>query len=409
MQVQNLVNTLWRSKLILSLVILFFAASLISPVDSDGSRIFLESGNLLNILRQVSITGILAVGMTLVILTGGIDLAVGSVMAFGATLCAMLLTLGESHNGLWVSGLGLGTVAGLLISALIMAVLFPKKTSKASQPPSRALTISIPIILVIVCVSVAVYYFFQQQNNAPILIILLAVISSCALLGGISGLLVSKGKLQAFIATLAMMVATLGLARLMAGQDQSVFPIYSGINVSESFDVLRQPVWGVPVPGLIFLSVVVIFTIFLNRLRIGRYIYAVGGNERAAFLSGIPVDSVKTWVYALSGALSGLAGILYCAQYQQGKPDAGAGMELDAIAAVVIGGANLMGGKGSINGTLIGVLIFGVLSNILQLNNVDSNTQLVLKGLIIVVAVLVQQFDWQKLLTMFETKKKSKE
>jgi len=409
MQVKNLISTLWRSKLILSLVVLFFAASLISPVDSDGSRIFLESGNLLNILRQVSITGILAVGMTLVILTGGIDLAVGSVMAFGATLCAMLLTLDESHNGLWVSGLGLGTVAALLISAMIMAALYPKRTSIDSKRPSLGLTITIPSILIIVCVSAAVYYFSQQQNNAPIVIILLSVISSCALLGGVSGLLVSKGKLQAFIATLAMMVATLGLARLMAGQDQSVFPIYSGINVSESFDVLRQPVWGIPVPGLIFLSVVVIFSIFLNRLRLGRYIYAVGGNERAAFLSGIPVDRVKIWVYALSGALSGLAGILYCAQYQQGKPDAGAGMELDAIAAVVIGGANLMGGKGSITGTLIGVLIFGVLSNILQLNNVDSNTQLVLKGLIIVVAVLVQQFDWQKLITIFDTMKKSKD
>ena len=129
----------------------------------------------------------------------------------------------------------------------------------------------------------------------------------------------------------------------------------------------------------------------LDTTTFGRYVYAIGGNEQATRLSGVAVDRVKIAVYALSGMLASLAGVLYTAQYLQGKPDAGEGIELDAIAAVVIGGTSLMGGKGSMIGTLVGVLIFGFLSNILQLNNIDSNSQLVLKGVIILAAVLLQE------------------
>jgi simple sugar transport system permease protein len=211
------------------------------------------------------------------------------------------------------------------------------------------------------------------------------------LIGGISGLVVARGGLQPFVATLAMMVSALGGARLMAGQDRSVYPIYTGVNAPESFELLRETVLGVPVPGLVFLGVVGVFALLLSRFRFGRYLYAIGGNERTAFLSGVPVYRIKVLVYALSGMLATLAGVLYTAQYRQGKPDAGTGLELDAIAAVVIGGANLMGGKGTVGGTLIGVLIFGILTNIFQLNNIDSNTQLLLKGIIIVLAVLVQE------------------
>jgi len=134
-----------------------------------------------------------------------------------------------------------------------------------------------------------------------------------------------------------------------------------------------------------------VFHLVLTRTTFGRYVAAIGGNEQATRMSGINVDRVKVAVYALSGMLACLAGVLYTAQYRQGKPDAGAGMELDAIAAVVIGGTSLMGGKGSVVGTLVGVLIFGFLGNILQLRNIDSNTQLVLKGLIILAAVLLQE------------------
>jgi simple sugar transport system permease protein len=189
-----------------------------------------------------------------------------------------------------------------------------------------------------------------------------------------------------------MMVGILGMARLVTGQDQSVVPVYAGTNATEDIELLRALLWGVlPIPGLFFLAACAIFTVLLRTTTFGRYVYAIGGNEQAARLSGINVDRVKIAVYALSGMLSCLAGVLYVAQYRQGKPDAGLGLELDAIAAVVIGGTNLMGGKGSMVGTLVGVLIFGFLSNILQLNNIDSNTQLVLKGLIILTAVLLQE------------------
>jgi simple sugar transport system permease protein len=188
------------------------------------------------------------------------------------------------------------------------------------------------------------------------------------------------------------MVAILGLARLLAGQDAAVYPVYTGSNATEDFDVLRALVFNVvPVPGIFFLLAVFLFGFVLKVSTFGRYVYAIGGNEQAARLAGIQVDHVKIAVYAISGMLAALAGVLYTAQYRQGKPDAGVGAELDAIAAVVIGGTNLMGGRGSMTGTLVGVLIFGFLGNILLLKNIDSNTQLVLKGLIILAAVLLQE------------------
>lgn len=381
----------WRSKLLLGLSLLFLAGVFFSPQDSSGDIIFLASGNLLNILRQVSITGILAVGMTLVILTGGIDLAVGSLMAFAATLCAMLLTLEEAHHGNWIGGGSLGFILAFVIAIPIKSIV-TKKVNFTTALSCQVLILSIGAYL-------GWHYFNSLQNQAALIAIIFASISATALLGNISGQLVARGKFQPFIATLAMMVSALGIARLMAGQDMSVFPIYSGINSNENFEWLRQSLFGIPIPGLIFLSVVISFTIVLRNFRFGRYLYAIGGNERAAYLTGIPVIKIKVWVYTLSGALAGLAGVLYCAQYLQGKPDAGTGMELDAIAAVVIGGANLMGGRGTVTGTLLGVLIFGVLSNVLQLNNVDSNTQLLLKGIIIVLAVLLQQIQWQKIIS----------
>jgi simple sugar transport system permease protein len=219
--------------------------------------------------------------------------------------------------------------------------------------------------------------------------------------GWINGIIITKGRLQPFIVTLAMMVGVLGIARVVAGQDAAVHPVYTGTNATEDFDVLRALLYRiVPVPGLFFLAVVVLSAMLLRTTTFGRYVYAIGGNEQAARLSGVAVDRVKIAVYAMSGFLASLAGVLYTAQYRQGKPDAGVGMELDAIAAVVIGGTSLMGGKGSIAGTFVGVLIFGFLSNILQLNNIDSNTQLVLKGGIILAAVLLQERSLGDLLSI---------
>ena len=194
--------------------------------------------------------------------------------------------------------------------------------------------------------------------------------------------IIAKGRLQPFIVTLAMMVGVLGVARLVAGQDQSVVPVYTGTNATAGHRAAAGAAVGRPADARPVLprGAAACSRLLLGTTTFGRYVYAIGGNEQATRLSGVAVDRVKIAVYAFSGMLASLAGVLYMAQYRQGKPDAGEGIELDAIAAVVIGGTSLMGGKGSLGGTLVGVLIFGFLSNILQLNNIDSNTQLVLKG-----------------------------
>jgi simple sugar transport system permease protein len=232
----------------------------------------------------------------------------------------------------------------------------------------------------------------QVPGKFGVMGVLLVVPCVGFFMGTLSGLIIVKGRLQPFIVTLAMMVAVLGVARLTAGQDTAVYPVYTGSNATAEFEVLRSVLFGVlPVPGLFFLVLIGIFMAMLRATTFGRYVYAIGGNEEATRLSGVNVDRVKVTVYAFSGMLAALAGVLYVAQYRQGKPDAGAGIELDAIAAVAIGGTSLMGGKGSLAGTFVGVLIFGLLSNILQLNNIDSNMQLVLKGAIIILAVLLQE------------------
>ena len=198
--------------------------------------------------------------------------------------------------------------------------------------------------------------------------------------------------MQPFIVTLASMVAITGATRLISGQDTAVHAIYSGTNATTDIEALRALLFGiVPVPALFFLGTALIFGFVLSRTVFGKYLYAIGGNEKCARLSGLRVDRHKIATYAISGLLSALVGVLFAAQFRQGKSDAGLGWELDAIAAVVIGGTTLMGGAGRISGTIAGVLIFGFLGNILLLNNIDSNTQLLLKGIIIIVAVFLQQ------------------
>jgi simple sugar transport system permease protein len=233
-----------------------------------------------------------------------------------------------------------------------------------------------------------------------VLAVLLATPCVALLLGALNGAIIVGGRLQPFIVTLAMMVAALGFGRLTAGQDNAVVPVYTGTNATESFEVLRSMVGGVlPMPSVFFLAAIILFAAILRFTSFGRYVYAIGGNVEAARLSGVNVVQVQFTAYLLSGLLAGVAGVLFVAQYRQGKPDAGTGLELDAIAAVVIGGTSLMGGRGGLAGTLVGVLIFGLLSDILQLQNIDSNVQLVMKGLIIVCTVLVQEQNLGQLLS----------
>ena len=383
---------LLRTKLYWSLLILLAVGIITSPVSSKGVNIFLSTGNLSDVLRQVSNNGIVAVGMTLVILTGGIDLSVGSIMALGSVLCAMLLTHDERTSATLLSFPVLAAVCAFCTAwgASHLMDLRDHATGTKLSSAHRALATGLAgLVAALAAWGLAAA---QVQSKFGVIGVLIVVPAVGLAFGWFNGLIITKGRLQPFIVTLAMMVGVLGIARVVAGQDAAVHPVYTGTNATEDFDILRSLLYRiVPVPGLFFLAVVVLSATLLRVTTFGRYVYAIGGNEQAARLSGVEVDRVKIAVYAISGFLASLAGVLYTAQYRQGKPDAGVGMELDAIAAVVIGGTSLMGGKGSIAGTFVGVLIFGFLSNILQLNNIDSNTQLVLKGGIILAAVLVQE------------------
>jgi simple sugar transport system permease protein len=388
-----------RTKLYWGLVAIFLIGVLSSPVSSKGNNIFLSSGNLLDVLRQTSITGLLATGMTAVIITGGIDLSVGSVMAVATVVCAMLLTM-EGGTPAALMGLPMAGLVALVIGVAMTRFVFAnlqkaerKGHSARDAELDRTRGVFIPLAVGAGLV-LLLMWFLVPQMSTKFGVLGVLIVAPCVGLcfGAVSGLLIVGGRLQPFIVTLAMMVTALGIARITAGQNNAVLPVYTGSNAVQEFDNLRALVFGaIPAPGVFFIVAAVLYGAVLKFTPFGRYVYAIGGNEEAARLSGIPVGKVKIATYAIAGLLAGIAAVLYVAQYRQGKPDAGAGIELDAIAAVVIGGTSLMGGRGSLVGTFCGVLIFGLLSNILQLHNINSNLQLVLKGLIIVGTVLMQE------------------
>jgi simple sugar transport system permease protein len=396
----KLVRALSRTKLYWGLVLICLVGALASPHSSSGNNIFLSYANLTDVLRQVSITGLVATGMTMVILLGGIDLSVGSMMGFSTIVCAMLLTKAG-----WTAASVMGVPAVAAVS--FVAVAFLARFVFGGLARGRDVSVGrrreiglgpwrgfwIPLVLgLAAAIGLGWFAATQVATKFGVLGVLLVTPCVALLLGSLNGLLIVAGRLQPFIATLAMMVGALGIGRLTAGQDNAVIAVYTGTNATENFEVLRSMLWGVvPMPSVFFLVAIVVFAALLRFTTFGRYVYAIGGNIEAARLSGIKVAQVQFTAYLLSGLLAGIAGVLFVAQYRQGKPDAGAGLELDAIAAVVIGGTSLMGGRGSLSGTFVGVLIFGLLSDILQLQNIDSNVQLVMKGLIIVCTVLVQE------------------
>lgn len=361
---------------------------------------FLNLYNQINVLGRIAIIALPAVGMTLVILTAGIDLSVGSIVSFSTVVCAMLL-MERSWTKASIIALPIFSLFCLLLGFLGADRLISKRF------PEHGFTKPIALLVGII-VGVVVFLLFKRQvaTGFSTLAVLLIVPVVGIFLGALNGIIIAKGRIQPFIVTLGMMSIAVGLAKYVAGKGGQIHPIYydaAGYSVAEnahiapgSFDLLSDKIsiFGVsifPVTAIFFLLAVLVVHFILTRLRIGRYIYAIGGNEETARLSGINVDRVKTLVYGISGGLSALAGVLYCAAYTQGKPDAGATWELDAIAAVVIGGTSLMGGRGSVVGTMVGVLILGYLGNILNLQEVSSEVQNILKGVIIVGAVLVQE------------------
>ena len=391
----TLLRLLSRTKLYWGLAAIFLIGVLTSPVSSKGNNIFLSYGNLLDVLRQVSITGLIATGMTAVIITAGIDLSVGSIMALCSVVCAMLLTV-EGWTPAAAMGLPAAAITVFVVLTAATRFLLRQRTqagSRGEPGPTPVRGLAVPAAVGLAGAGAALAILLPQvATKFGVLGVLLVTPCVGLMVGAINGIVIVGGRLQPFIVTLAMMVTALGVARLTAGQNNAVLPVYTGSNAVAGFDVLRSLVFGVvPVPGLFFLAAVLVYGAVLRFTTFGRYVYAIGGNEEAARLSGIDVARTKIATYAISGLLAGVAAVLFVAQYRQGKPDAGAGLELDAIAAVVIGGTSLMGGRGRMAGTLVGVLIFGLLSNLLQLHNINSNLQLVLKGLIIVGAVLIQE------------------
>jgi len=279
------------------------------------SPYFLTVSNLLNIAEQTSIIAVVAAGMTFVIITAGIDLSVGSLLAFSGVVMASSLAAGRS--------IPLALTIGLLVGL------------------------------------------------------------ACGIGNGV---LISIGRIPPFIATLGMMSIARGAALLFT-QGRPISGFSETFRSIATTDVLR-----VPFPVIVMIAVYAISHLILTRTKLGRYAYAIGGNETTAYLSGVNVRLYKTAVYGLSGMCSALAAVLLTARLNSAQPIAGINYELDAIAAVVIGGTSLMGGEGTVSGTLIGALIIGVLRNGLNLLAVSSFIQQIVIGSVIVTAVLLDTF-----------------
>jgi ribose transport system permease protein len=288
---------------------------------------FFTPDNGWNILRQISVNLCLSIGMTLVILSGGIDLSVGAILGFAGAIAAGLL-----KNGLILSPLGVRlefTVTGAIVAGVAVG----------------------------------------------------------ASAGWFNGFAITRFKLPPFVATLGMLSIARGLTMLWTGG----FPITS---LGETFGFIGTgAILGMPMPVWIMLALVAVFVVVTRRTRFGRHIYAVGGNERASRLTGLNVPGIKLMVYTLAGALAGVAGLIVTARLDSAQPNAGLGYELDSIAAVVIGGTSLSGGRGSVAGTVLGCLIIGVLNNGLFLLNVSPFWQQVIKGVVILIAVAIDKLN----------------
>lgn len=301
-------NYVGRYGVFTALLLICISLSILSPN-------FLTAQNLIIVLRQISINGILAVGVTFVILSGGIDLSLGSVVALTGVVAALYAQSGDHSLPL---AIGLGVATGILVGVL-------------------------------------------------------------------NGVIITKGKTAPFIVTLGMMTIVRGLALVVSGGR----PVS---NLPKSFNHIGGGNFlGIPIPILILGMVVILAGIILNYTKIGRYVYAVGGNENAARASGIAVHKVKIFAYVICSGLAGLAGVILASRITTGQPNAGIAYELDAIAAVVIGGTSLAGGVGKVTGTLIGALMIGVINNGLDLLNISSYYQQIIKGVIIISAVLIDR------------------
>lgn len=310
----------------LVLLVIFFSVT---------NEFFFTSNNIMTVGLQTSTIALIGIGATCVILTGGIDLSTGSVVALSGVAAAMIVNAGVPVS--------LGMVLGILVGGI------------------------------------------------------------CGL---VNGILVTQMKLPPFIATLGMMMVARGLALYVtnaapvSGMPESFAALGNGALfkiVEEGPNGLPKVVFaGIPYPVIIMIFITVLFTFALTKLKVGRYIYAIGSNEEAARLSGIKTNVVKIYAYVASGLLSGLTGVILASRLVTAQPNGGVAYELDAIASAVVGGTSLMGGVGTIPGTLIGSFIIGVLRNGLNMNGVSSFVQMIVIGLVIIVAVSLDQLRQSK-------------
>ena len=301
---------------------ILFAFIVVLTILTKGT--FSQPENLINVIRQVAAIGVIAIGMTFVIITLGIDLSVGSILALAAVVA----------------------------------------TSLAQRPSERMMYAGLDL---------------------PIILAVLGGLAVGALAGFTNGVLIAKFRIAPFIATLGMMTTARGLA-LIYSDGRPVSGLEQPYN-----DIGQGRVAGLPIPIILFLVVAVAAHLILNYTRFGRYVYAIGGNEQAARVSGIRINRITIAIYTLSGLLAGLAGVILSARIGSGNPQLGTGIELDAITAAVIGGTSFKGGIGTVWGTMIGALIIGIINNGLDLLDVSPFMQMVVKGIIIVLAIILDE------------------
>jgi ribose transport system permease protein len=306
----------------IGLLLILILGTVLSPRATDGTNVFLSTGNLTDVLLQQAEIGIIALAMTFVIIGAGIDLSVGSVLALSACVSALTLMV-WNPQGPAVFQIGLAIAAALAGGALV---------------------------------------------------------------GFLNGLVITRIRLQPFVMTLATMIGVRGFTKWLTGN----------VNVDLGFGEIPSGQFAAlfsskPFAIVLWIVLAIIAHLILTRTVYGRYLRAIGENERAAAYTGLPVRSVRLAAYIGCGALAALAGLIHAARSHQGNPNDGVGYELDAIAAVVIGGTALAGGRGSIIGTVTGTLVLGLLTNVLRLHMVDSNLELMIKAVIIIVAVWLQR------------------
>lgn len=307
MKTPDLKHIMKNYGIVIAFIFICIILSILSPV-------FFTKMNVINIIRQTSIYGIMAVGMTFVILTGGIDLSVGSLLAISGVACAGMLRA------------GFGTLPAILVTLAVGA-----------------------------------------------------------LFGLVNGVIINAGRITPFVVTLGMMSIARGLTMIYT----------NGYPISGFDEVFRQLgggyVVGIPIPIIMFIVTVGLAWVILTQTRLGRYTYAIGGNEETVRLSGINAPYFKTLIYGISGLTAGISSLILTSRLNSAEPIAGTGYELDVIAAVVIGGTSLQGGRGAIWGTFVGALLIGVINNGMNLLGISAYFQLVVKGLIIIGAVLLDR------------------